>query len=147
MTAKSTTRRTWPQGAVAAGFARLIARRAYNALRHEPRLPPPYRRPGFAGSSHDLGRAAAFVGCKDDFGAPNMLLRRVAVSDNRLKPTAISQRDVDDNSCSHDESLNCFGQLGIARMNQTSSYTIEQGGKGVARLQAQGDHRSDVTIL
>ena len=33
-------------------------------------------------------------------------------SDNRLKPTAISQRDVDDNSCSHDESLNCFGQFG-----------------------------------
>jgi hypothetical protein len=63
------------------------------------------------------------------------------------KPTAISQRDVDDNSCSHNESLNCFGQLGIAQMNQTSSYTIDQDGKGVARLQAQGDHRSDVTIL
>jgi hypothetical protein len=41
-----------------------------------------------------------------------MLLRRVAVTDNRLKPTAISRRDVDDNSCSHDESLNCFGQFG-----------------------------------
>ena len=92
-----------------AGFARLIARQAWNALRHEPRLPPPYHRLGFAGSSHDLGRAAAFVGCKDDFGAPNMLLRRVAVTDNRLKLTAISRRDVDDNSCSHDESLNCFG--------------------------------------
>jgi hypothetical protein len=111
------------------------------------RLPPPYHRLGFAGSSHDLGRAAAVGAGKDDFGAPNMLLRRVAVTDNRLKPTAISQRDVDDNSCSHDESLNCFGQLGIARMNHTSSYTIDQGGKGVARLHAQGDHRSDVTIL
>jgi hypothetical protein len=52
-----------------AGFARLIARQAWNALRHEPRLPPPYHRLGFAGSSHDLGRAAAFVGGKDDFGA------------------------------------------------------------------------------
>ena len=44
--------------------------------------------------------------------APNMLLRRVAVTDNRLKLTAISRRDVDDNSCSHDESLNCSGQFG-----------------------------------
>ena len=52
------------------------------------------------------------AGGKDDFGAPNMLLRRVAVTDNRLKPTAISRHDVDDNSCSHDESLNCFGQFG-----------------------------------
>jgi hypothetical protein len=94
-----------------AGFARLIARQACNALRHEPRLPPPYHRLGFAGPPLDLGRAAAFGGGKDDFGAPNMLLRHVAVTDNRLKPTAISRSDVDDNSCSHDESLNCFGQI------------------------------------
>jgi hypothetical protein len=53
-----------------AGFAH--ARQACNALRHEPRLPPPYHRLGFAGSSHDLGRAAAVGGGKDDFGAPNM---------------------------------------------------------------------------
>jgi hypothetical protein len=39
------------------------------------------------------------------------------------------------------------GNLGTARMNQTISYTIDQGGKGVARLHARGDHRSDVTIL
>jgi hypothetical protein len=39
------------------------------------------------------------------------------------------------------------GNLGTARMNQTISYTIDQGGKEVARLHAQGDHRSDVTIL
>ena len=45
-----------------------------------------------------------------------MLLRRVAVTDNRLKPTAISRHDVDDNSCSHDESLNCFGQFGNRRV-------------------------------
>jgi hypothetical protein len=76
----------------------------------------------FAGSPHDLVRAAAVGGGKDDFGAPNMLLRRVAMTDNRLKPTTIFRHDVDDNSCSHDESLNCFGNLGIARMNQTTRY-------------------------
>jgi hypothetical protein len=69
-----------------AGFARFIARQACNAFRHEPRLPPPYHRLGFAGSPHDLGRAAAVGGGKDDFGAPNMLLRRVAVADNRIRP-------------------------------------------------------------
>ena len=31
---------------------------------------------------------------------------------NRLKPTAILRRDVHDNSCSHNESLNCFGRFG-----------------------------------
>jgi hypothetical protein len=31
---------------------------------------------------------------------------------HRLKPTTIFRHDVDDNSCSHDESLNCFGQFG-----------------------------------
>ena len=29
---------------------------------------------------------------RNDFGAPNMLLRRVAVADNRLKPTAVPSR-------------------------------------------------------
>jgi hypothetical protein len=30
----------------------------------------------------------------------------------RSDPTAIHWGDVDDNSCSHDESLNCFGRFG-----------------------------------
>jgi hypothetical protein len=37
-----------------------------------------------------------------------MLLRRAANRDDRLKTTAIFPRDVNDNSCSHAESLNCF---------------------------------------
>jgi hypothetical protein len=49
-----------------------------------------------------------------------MLLRSAAIG-NRLKPTAIFRRDVHDNSCSHNESLNCFGRFGIVRMNQTTS--------------------------
>src|SRR4029079_14110764 len=32
--------------------------------------------------AHDLGRAAAVGRCKDDFGAPDMLLRRVAIGHN-----------------------------------------------------------------
>jgi hypothetical protein len=109
--AKSTTRCTVATGSGGLPGLRVLSR-VSNALRHEPRLPPPYHRLGFAGSPHDLGRAAAVGGGKDDFGAPNMLLRRVAVADNRLKPTTIFRHDVDDNSCSHDESLNCPGQFG-----------------------------------
>jgi hypothetical protein len=59
---------------------------------------------------HNLGRAAAVGGGRDDFGAPDMVLRRVAVAEDRVKPTTIFRHDVDE--CSHDESLNCFGQFG-----------------------------------
>ena len=72
----------------------------------------PHHRLGLAGSAHDLGRAAAVGRCKDDFGAPGMLLRHVAIGHNRLKPTAIVRRDLDRNSRSHHESLNCFGRFG-----------------------------------
>ena len=71
-----------------------------------------YNRLRFARSAHDLGRAAAIGGCEDDIGAPDMLLGRAAIRDDRFKPTAIVTRDLDDNPCSHAESLNCFGRLG-----------------------------------
>jgi hypothetical protein len=34
------------------------------------------------------------------------------IRDDFLKPTAIGAADVHNNSCSHDESLNCFGRFG-----------------------------------
>src|SRR5262245_66467854 len=72
-----------------AGFARLLVGQAGDTLPHKPLLPTPHYRFGFAGSPHDLGRAAA-VGCReDDFGAPDMLLRRVSIADKPFKPTAI----------------------------------------------------------
>ena len=48
-----------------------------------------HHRLGLAGSPRDLDRAAAIGRRQDDFGAPNMLLRRVAIADNRVKLTAI----------------------------------------------------------
>ena len=117
----STTRRTVRWQRRLAGFARLVARKSLDALRHEPCLPSPHHRFRLAGSPHDLSRPTAIGGRKDDFGAPDMLLRSAAIGDNRLKPTAIFRRDVHDNSCSHNESLNCFGRFGIVRMNQTTS--------------------------
>ena len=48
-----------------------------------------HHRLGLGGSARDLCRAAAIGRRQDDFGAPNMLLRRVAIADNRVKLTAI----------------------------------------------------------
>jgi hypothetical protein len=48
--------------------------------------------------------------CKDDFGAPHASAARC--DRNRLKPTAIVRRDLDHNSRSHHESLNCIGRFG-----------------------------------
>src|SRR6266498_3096443 len=61
-----------------------------------------------------LKRAAELTvrGGEDDFGAPHLLLRRAPIRNDRLKPTATCSRDVEDNSCSHPESLNCFGRFG-----------------------------------
>jgi hypothetical protein len=53
---------------------------------------------------------SANFGYQDDLAAPHML--RAAIRDDRLKPMAIRLDDVHDNSCSHDESLNCFGRFG-----------------------------------
>jgi hypothetical protein len=95
-----------------ARFARLVAQQPINALLHKPRLPAPYHRLGFARPPYDLGGPAAISGGKDDMGAPHMLLRRAAIRDDCLKPTAIHRGNADDNSCSHDESLNCFVRFG-----------------------------------
>jgi hypothetical protein len=70
---------------------------------HKALLPTPDHRFGLAATAHDLGRAAAFRSGEDDFGAPNVLLRRVAVAHNGLKLAAICRRDVHNNSCSQRE--------------------------------------------
>jgi hypothetical protein len=41
-----------------------------------------------------------------------MLLRRAAIRDDHLKSMAVRPADLYDNSCSHAESLNCFGRFG-----------------------------------
>ena len=38
-------------------------------------------------------------------GTPYVLLRRAAIGNNRLKPTAVRSRDLDNNSCSHTKKL------------------------------------------
>jgi hypothetical protein len=55
------------------------------------------------------------AGGQDNVGAPDMLLRRGALRNDGPKLTAICSRDVDHNSCSHNESLNCAGRFGNRR--------------------------------
>jgi hypothetical protein len=49
-----------------------------------------HHRLGLAGSPRDLGRAAAIGRRQDDFGAPNMLLRRVVIADNKLTAIGVT---------------------------------------------------------
>ncbi len=95
-----------------AGLARLVARQPFDAFRHEPGLPSPHHGLGFARAAHDLGGATAVGSGKNDIGPPHMLLRRAAIRDDRLKSMAVRPGDLYDNSCSHAESLNCFGRFG-----------------------------------
>jgi hypothetical protein len=89
--ARSTTGCTVAAGSGGLPGLRVLSRgQAGETLPHEALLPAPHHRLGLAGSPHDLGRAAAISGREDDFGAPNMLLRRVAIANNRLKLTVTS---------------------------------------------------------
>jgi hypothetical protein len=103
---------------LSARLARLVACQPVDALRHETRLPSPHHGLRSARSAHDLGSAAAFGGGKNDVGPPHVFLRRAAIRDDRLKPMAVCLCNVHDNSCSHDESLNCFGRIGN-RLNES----------------------------
>ena len=81
-------------------------------------LAPDWQHALFASSAHDLGGAAAIGGGENYVSTPHVLLRRATVRDDRLKPMAVRLRDVDDSSCSHAESLNCFGRFGN-RLNES----------------------------
>jgi hypothetical protein len=48
----------------------------------------------------------------DYIGSPYVLLRRAAIREDGLESMAARSGDVQDNSCSHAESLNCFGRFG-----------------------------------
>jgi hypothetical protein len=56
---------------------------------------------------------AAAIGRGDQHLRPShMLLRAVTVPDDRLEPAHILRRDGNGDTCSHAESMNCFGSSG-----------------------------------
>ena len=89
-----------PSGGMREG--RVLSRRSPSTPScHEPFLPAPDTGLRFAGSAHDLGGADAIGRQQDDVGAPNVLLRGVAVPRNRFETAAIGPRDRDGNPGSH----------------------------------------------
>ena len=81
--------------------ARLAAEQPVEPLLDKPFLPPPYARLGLAGLPHDLVRADAIGGQQDDFGSPDVLLRRIAVKHQGLEPMNIGGRNGEGLSCAH----------------------------------------------
>jgi len=63
----------------------LVAQEAVDAFLGEAFLPAPHAGLRLLRPAHDLDRAAAIGGQKHDLGPPDMLLRRIAVADDRLK--------------------------------------------------------------
>ena len=103
-----------------AGFPRLAAGQVGDALPHKVLLPTPHHRLDLARSPYDLGRAAVINRRQANLGAPNMFLRRVAIDNHRPKVKVILGVTFTTNSCSHNESFNRLGILGIARMNHAT---------------------------
>jgi hypothetical protein len=86
-----------PQGLDARG-PRLVAKQSFEVFFHEPFLPAPDARFGFAGSAHDLVRADPVGAEQDDFSPPY-----VSIPDEGLEPGAIGSRYCDGYSWAHAE--------------------------------------------
>ena len=93
--------------------ARLIAQQAIAAFLHEAFLPAPDTGLGFAGAPHDLVRADPVGAQQDDFGAPSVLLRRVAIVDESLQPFAVRRRKGDGDAGAHAPDSHALQVAGI----------------------------------
>jgi hypothetical protein len=68
----------------------------------------------------------------------------MAATTSGLTLTFLScSRDVDDNSCSHNESLDCFGRLGIVLMNQTTSHLAREFGAPIVAVANAASQKID----
>ena len=72
---------------------RLVAQQSLEPLRGEALLPAPHAGLGLADSPHDLDGANAIAAQQDDLGAPDLLLRSVAIPDERAQALAINRRN------------------------------------------------------
>lgn len=81
--------------------ARLVAQETLEAFGGEALLPAPHAGLRFAGLPHDLDGADAIGTQQDDLGAPDVLLRRIAISDERDQALAIARRNGEGYSCTH----------------------------------------------
>jgi hypothetical protein len=81
---------------------RVLSRsKAREALRHEALLSAPDAGLGLVRAVHDLVRADTLGRQQNALGAPDILLRGVAVADQRLELAAIRRGNRKRNSCAH----------------------------------------------
>src|SRR5271156_1350288 len=79
----------------------LVAGEPLDPLMHEAFLPAPDHGFALADSARDRGRALAISGQNNDLRPPDVLLRAVAIPDDRLQASPIRRRDIDDYSLAH----------------------------------------------
>ena len=102
-----------------AGGSRLIVQEAVITGLHEAFLPAPHT--GFRLSSppHDLMGADAVRAQQNDLGAPDMLMRGVAIPSERCQTAAITGLESDGNSGSHAPDSHATSPVGIPSRIQT----------------------------
>ena len=91
----------------------LVAQQPMDAFLHEALLPAPHAGLGLAGLTHDGVGAEPVAGQQHDAGAPDMLLGRGSVPDDRFKPLTIRRTDGDGDSCAHDADSHTPTNMGI----------------------------------
>ena len=93
--------------------AGLVAQQAVDAPLSEAFLPAPDAGLGLACPTHDLDGAEAVGREEHDGRPPNLLLRRVTVTDDRLKPAAIASLQRDRNPRAHAQDSHAPNSVGI----------------------------------
>ena len=92
--------------------ARFVAQQAVHTGLHEALLPPPDRGLGYACLPHDLVGARSRGRQQHDAGTPDMLLRAVAVRDNRFQTSTVSRSDLNDEADAHRPDSHATSQTG-----------------------------------
>ena len=91
-----------------AWLARLIAQKAIHPLFGIAPLPAPYRRTADAAQARDVENGAPLSRMKDDFRPQRMLLRTVAVPDNRRQTRTVFRKEKDADGLSHTQTIAFF---------------------------------------
>jgi hypothetical protein len=84
-----------------AGAARLVAQEPVHTLQHETLLPAPHAGLILAGLALDAGRPDPVGGQQNDPCPPNVLLRAVAIRDDRLETDTVVGINGDGDSLAH----------------------------------------------
>ena len=99
---------------------RLVAQKSVHALGGEPFLPAPDAGLGLADLAHDRVRADPIRAQQHDPRPPHVLLRRVAVFDQSMKPIKVGGRDGNGNAGSHAPDSHAASPPGIPTGTQMS---------------------------